>query len=65
VVSSRISFEIVQKTVMAGIQVLAGVGAPSDLAIKAAQQFDLTLIGFLNEQGCNVYHGDWRLNSDG
>ena len=65
VVSSRISFEIVQKTVMAGIQVLAGVGAPSDLAIKAAQQFDLTLIGFLNEQGCNVYHGDWRLNTDG
>lgn len=65
VVSSRISFEIIQKTVMAGIQVLAGVGAPSDLAIKAAQQFDLTLIGFLNEQGCNVYHGNWRLNIDG
>ena len=60
-VSGRISFEIVQKTIMAGISVLVGVGAPSDLAIQAAKQFDLTLIGFANHQGFNVYHGDWRL----
>ncbi len=44
-VSGRISFEIVQKTIVAGISVLVGVGAPSDLAIQAARQFDLTLIG--------------------
>ena len=62
-VSGRISFEIVQKTIMAGIHVLVGVGAPSDLAIQAAQQFDLTLIGFVSDKGFNVYHGDWRLNN--
>jgi len=60
-VSSRISFEIVQKTVMAGYSILIGVGAPSDLAIQAAQRFDLTLIGFVSERAFNVYHGDWRL----
>jgi FdhD protein len=63
-VSGRISFEIVQKTIMAGISVLVGVGAPSDLAIQAARRFDLTLIGFVSEKGFNVYHGDWRLNND-
>ena len=46
---------------MAGINVLMGVGSPSALAIQAAQQFDLTLIGFVSEKGFNVYHGDWRL----
>lgn len=60
-VSGRISFEIVQKTLMAGVSVLVGVGAPSDLAIQAAKRFDLTLIGFANEHSFNVYHGDWRL----
>ena len=51
---------------MAGINVLVGVGAPSDLAIQAAKQFDLTLIGFVSAKGFNVYHGDWRLsNNDG
>ncbi|PKG82903.1 sulfurtransferase FdhD [Colwellia sp. 75C3] len=62
-VSSRISFEIVQKAIMAGISVLVGVGAPSDLAIQAAKQFDLTLIGFASNKGFNVYHGDWRLTN--
>ncbi|MBL4940838.1 MAG: formate dehydrogenase accessory sulfurtransferase FdhD [Colwellia sp.] len=64
VVSGRISFEIVQKTIMAGISVLIGVGAPSDLAIKAAQRFDLTLIGFASSQSFNVYCGDWRIKTE-
>jgi len=64
VVSGRVSFEIVQKTVMAGISVLAAVGAPSDLAIKAAKRFDLTLIGFVSEYSFNVYHGDWRIHEN-
>jgi len=63
-VSGRISFEIVQKTIMAGISILVGVGAPSDLAIQAAKQFDLTLIGFASNKGFNVYHGDWRLTNE-
>lgn len=62
-VSGRISFEIVQKAIMAGISILVAVGAPSDLAIQAAKQFDITLIGFVSEQGFNVYHGDWRINN--
>jgi FdhD protein len=61
VVSSRVSFEMVQKTIMAGIPVLIAVGAPSDLAISAAKRFDLTLIGFTSDKAFNVYHGDWRL----
>ena len=60
-VSGRISFEIVQKTVMAGIAVLIAVGAPSELAILAAKRFNLTLIGFTKKNGFNLYHGDWRL----
>ena len=63
-VSGRISFEIVQKAIMAGISVLAGVGAPSQLAIQAAKRFDLTIIGFISKKGFNVYHGDWRINND-
>jgi FdhD protein len=60
-VSGRVSFEIVQKTVMAGIAILIAVGAPSDLAIVAAKRFNLTLIGFTSGNGFNIYHGEWRL----
>lgn len=60
-VSGRVSFEIVQKAVMAGISILVAVGAPSELAIKAAQRFELTLIGFANGDSFNLYHGDWRI----
>jgi len=63
VVSGRISFEIVQKTVMAGIPVLIAVGAPSDLAIQAAKRFDLTIIGFASKESFNLYYGEWRLHS--
>jgi len=62
-VSGRVSFEIVQKAVMAGISILVAVGAPSELAIKAAQRFELTLIGFVSSQSFNVYCGDWRIKA--
>lgn len=58
--SGRASFELVQKTLMAGYSVLVAVGAPSSLAISAAKRFDLTLIGFVSETRCNVYTGEWR-----
>lgn len=61
IVSSRVSFEVVQKTIMAGIPVLIAVGAPSDLAITTAKRFNLTLIGFTSKRSFNVYHGDHRL----
>jgi FdhD protein len=62
-VSGRVSFELVQKAVMAAYPVLIAVGAPSSLAVNAAQRFDLTLIGFTKTSGFNVYHGHWRLKN--
>ncbi|GAA5137474.1 formate dehydrogenase accessory sulfurtransferase FdhD [Thalassotalea piscium] len=64
VISSRVSFEMIQKVLVAGIPVLVALGAPSGLAIKAAKRFNLTLIAFLKADSFNVYHGEWRLKSD-
>jgi len=60
--SGRISFELVQKVLVAGIPILAAVGAPSNLAINMAKRFNLTLIGFSRDGGFNLYHGAFRLN---
>jgi FdhD protein len=59
VVSGRVSYEIVQKAIAAGIPIIAAVGAPSTLAIDLAEQFEVTLVGFLRDGGMNVYtHGE-------
>jgi FdhD protein len=61
VVSGRAGYEIVQKSITAGIAVLAAVGAPSSLAVALAREFNQTLVGFLRGNRYNVYSAPERL----
>jgi FdhD protein len=54
-VSGRLSFELVQKAAVAGAPILVGVGAPTSLAVQAAEDRGLTLVGFARGNSANVY----------
>ena len=59
--SGRLNFELVQKGLMANIGIMAGVGAPTSLAVDLAKRFDMTLLGFVKESGFNIYSNKERI----
>lgn len=63
--SGRASYELLQKSVMAGLTVVCAISAPSSYAVEIARQFDVTLVGFTRGERFNLYAGRHRLQESG
>jgi FdhD protein len=61
VVTSRASYEMVQKTAACGVELLAAVSRPTGLAIRVAVETGVTLVGLLRGGTANVYTGHNRI----
>lgn len=59
--SGRGGFELIQKAYMAGVKIVASIGAPSSLAVEMAKEAGMTLIGFLKAERMNIYSGKQRV----
>ena len=59
--SGRLNFELIQKGLMSNIGVMAGVGAPTSLAIDLAKRFEMTLLGFVKNNSFNIYTNKERI----
>lgn len=64
-VSGRASFEIMQKCVVSGVPIICAVSAPSSLAVSVAEEFGVTLVGFLRERRFNLYSREDRITLPG
>lgn len=62
-VSGRVSFEVVQKCLAAGVPIICAISAPSSLAVTLAAEFGMTLVGFLRGERFNVYSGIERIDT--
>ena len=62
VMTSRISVELVQKAAMIGVPILAGVSAPTALAVRTAAACGITLVGIARDDGFEVFSEDWRVH---
>lgn len=60
-VSGRVSFEIIQKAAVAGLSLVCGVSAASSLAVELAEEFGMTVIGFVRDGGFTLYTGGERV----
>ena len=59
--SGRLNFELIQKGLMSNIGLMAGVGAPTSLAIDLAKRFGMTLLGFVKNNSINIYTNKERI----
>ncbi len=59
--SGRVSFEMMQKALAAGIPIVAAISAPTSLAVEFARESQQTLVGFLRGETLNVYAGEERI----
>ena len=61
--SGRVSFEMMQKALAAGVAVVAAISAPTSLAVEFAKESGQTLVGFLRGQSMNIYAGEQRIKA--